>query len=147
MRRKKRNNGSKQNLAQLFNGRGEMVLDLIQSLTVSASFFSSICAAVLEPDAPERAAISDFGKLLEVLEQAQVFSTEVVKLQTPLFTNDPQAVGAMLVYNEVRTVQDMIPVPLGLAEAFADSPRIFASARIWLNGSIEILELLEEQGW
>lgn len=75
----------------------------------------------------------------------------IVKVQLPLYVNEPRDEQEALVYNEDRSIEVMLPIDDELRHAMDGQVKAFfeADVKYTLDGAkiLQIEEHLEDQGW
>lgn len=80
---------------------------------------------------------------------AGLFLPLVLKVQRLITTNNPDMLkeGAVLVYDEdQRLCQEMVIDPSAYAW-FGDDFKMYVSARLWANGTLQLMSRIQDQEW
>lgn len=90
--------------------------------------------------------IRDKADFIQRLGEAGFFTSVILKVQAPLFTTDPEP--KYLVYTEDRSLcQQIVMEDVALAGWFDGDPKMYVSARLWSNGTLQFVARVEEQPW
>lgn len=89
--------------------------------------------------------IEENDQFILELAVANMFMPMILKVQAPVSSNDPDA--PYLVYNESRSLDTMITVDEGVVSMFGNDLKVFVQARVWVDGTLQIVGRAEDQSW
>lgn len=132
------------------------LLPLIQGLVTRLDKLIAIFQLSTEP-APDCSAedvrslncdIDDHVAFIEELALSGLFTPTVVKVQAPLFCSDPDAPVMYLIYNESRSLCEQMTADDSIKEYFGEGEfKIYAKARVWVDGTLQIVSRTEDMPW
>lgn len=90
--------------------------------------------------------LGNMPAFLDSLLECGVSQAMVVKVQAPLAGNHPEVL--YLIYNEERDLMDHVrlddPAIVGW---FNGEPKMYCNARLWIDGTLQLLHRTTEQDW
>lgn len=88
----------------------------------------------------------DLRAFIDEIGVAKLYDGLILKLQLPLHTNEP--IPVMLAYNEDRSLKEELSMDGNILSYFEEGEnKIFVFARLWVDGSLQIVRKVDEQGW
>lgn len=99
-------------------------------------------------DAEDAEVVSNLTEAMlsvSTMEAAGLFQTMLVKIQRPLSSNVENP--GCLVYNEERTFLSELSMDSGIMDLFNDELKIYAYARLWADGTFQVVCPVDEQPW
>lgn len=81
--------------------------------------------------------------------ESGVFERLVLKVQRPITSNDPEALktGFVLVYTEGHTMRAEVTVSPDIYAWFNEDYKMYAEARLWASGLLQLVRRVGEQPW
>lgn len=80
------------------------------------------------------------------MSEAGVAETMIIKVQRPLTSN--METPPYLVYNEDRSLMDHVTLEdPAIIDWFEGDPKMYVEARLWIDGTLQLLRRVEEQDW
>lgn len=87
------------------------------------------------------------GKFLEQVDQSGLAESMILKIQRPLSTN-VEGPEEFLIYNEDKSLLDQVvledPALVGL---FGEDLKMYVNSRLWSDGTLQIIDRIEDQDW
>lgn len=128
------------------------LLSILQGLTVVCEDTLGILSDINE--CPELAGTKDIDAFLleahafiDELGVSGLFQPMILKVQRPITTNAPEGESQILVYNEDRSLQEMLRADDTLMEMFGDDYKFYCKARLWRDGVLQLIARCEDKEW
>lgn len=90
-------------------------------------------------------ALEEHRAFLTEISVAGLFRPYIVKVQRPIVTNDPTA--ACLIYNEDRSITVSVALDEASLAWFGDDYKMYAKVRLWVDGTLQLIERIDNQDW
>lgn len=86
---------------------------------------------------------------LTAISDAGVAECMIIKVQRPLATNMPSDQPVLyLVYNEDRSLMDHVTLEdPAIVDMFGGDPKMYVNARLWVDGTLQIIDRTDDQDW
>ena len=89
--------------------------------------------------------ILDTQTFIEELGVRGLYTGMVLKLQRPLSTN--AEVPTILAYNQDRSLLEDLTIDEGILSYFEDQYKVYVFARLWVNGTLQLVKPVPAEDW
>lgn len=136
----------KQEILERQHEEGNPLLDIFKG-AVAIMEKAKANLTTCEPDG----LVSSLGEITEFLNAISencLSECMIVKVQKPLAYSGPMEEAPYLMYNEDRSLMDQIVLnDPAIVELFGDDPKMYVNARLWVDGTLQIIDRTDDQDW
>lgn len=123
---------------------GNPLLDILKGAVANLENAKS-CLISLNPE-QQAATLGSVSTFLHTLHEVGVAELLIVKIQAPLSSNVENP--GYLIYNEDRSLMDQVVLEdPAIIEWFSGDPKMYVEARLWIDGTLQLMRRVEEQDW
>lgn len=136
----------KQEILERQHEEGNPLLDIFKgAVAIMEKAKANLTAC--EPDG----LVSSLGEITEFLKAISencLSECMIVKVQKPLSYSGPLKDAPYLMYSEDRSLMDQIVLnDPSIVEMFGDDPKMYVNARLWVDGTLQIIDRTDDQDW
>ena len=128
------------------------VTHLTANMEVTGLLIESLKVATAEE---EKQALTDIqaikdksDEFLRKMGSAGVFKEMVLKVQRPLFSNDPDMdESTCLVYDQKKSFVHHLRLDSDAMAMMGEEPKMYVQSRLWIDGTLQLSSRVEDPGW
>lgn len=136
----------KQEILERQHEEGNPLLDIFKG-AVAIMEKAKANLTTCEPDGLA-SSLGEITEFLKAISENCLSECMIVKVQKPLSYSGPMKDAPYLLYNEDRSLMDQIVLnDPSIVELFGDDPKMYVNARLWVDGTLQIVDRTDDQDW